>query len=245
MSPFSIFFSKPLPYTRVPHTPLLDEKQDQELDTADDGTEGEAASSHKTSARRTKAVISIVCFVLLFSTALFVVLERRPSTRAQQMASMEVDRNENDVHDEKEAGLCGNSSAQAIARGCTFDQLTWSWYPPNCPHYGNDEFVKAEEWKFYLDMQGKEVATGDNWRKAMDNEIQLWGERREHLTHCVYLMLSIGQIIRDGTPHAAKLVEYEHLDHCARIMLKSLKTNDKHWNSMETRVPFVDYSVTC
>jgi len=78
----------------------------------------------------------------------------------------------------------------------------------------------------------------------MNNEIHLYGERREHITHCVYLMLSVAQVVRDGTPYAKKLVEYEHLAHCAKLMLKSLR-RDKGWNSMDTLVPFVDYGVSC
>ncbi|KXX73735.1 hypothetical protein MMYC01_208496 [Madurella mycetomatis] len=141
-------------------------------------------------------------------------------------------------------GLCGNSATEARALGCTFDQLTWSWYPPSCPHYANDEFVKAEDWKFYLDKYGQEEATSEDWERAMNNELQLYGERREHITHCVYLMLSVAQVVRDGTPHPKKLVEYGHLAHCATLMLRSLR-KDKYWKSMDTLVPFVDYSVTC
>ena len=39
--------------------------------------------------------------------------------------------------------LCGNSSAEALSLACIWDQLTWAWLPPNCPHYANDEFVRA------------------------------------------------------------------------------------------------------
>ena len=140
---------------------------------------------------------------------------------------------------------CGNSSKEALIQGCSFDQLTWAWYPPECPHYANPEFVKEESWTFYLDKEGTTPAVGEDWRKAMDNEIGLWGERREHLSHCVYMMLSAGQIVRGGTPYAAKLVDEEHLDHCAHLLLETLRKYDPEWHSMETKVPPVDYSVSC
>lgn len=181
-----------------------------------------------------KVFISFIGLLSIAATSLIILNKARTSSNHALVS--------NDAFET--SGLCGNSSAEAKALGCTFDQLTWSWYPPQCPHYANDEFVKAEDWKFYLDMEGKHVAAGDDWVKAMDNEIQLWGQRREHITHCVYLMLSVGQIVRDAKPYAPKLVDYGHLEHCAEIMLKSLR-KDRLWNSMETRVPFVDYSVIC
>ncbi|KAF2636766.1 hypothetical protein P280DRAFT_384334, partial [Massarina eburnea CBS 473.64] len=139
---------------------------------------------------------------------------------------------------------CGNSSAEALALGCSWDQLTWSWYPPNCPHYANDDFMAAEQWRFYLDPEGKKEATGEDWVKGLDNNLDLFGERREHLTHCVYMFLSIGQILRDKTPYSTKLGEYEHVEHCAQIMLDALR-QDKHWNHMETSTGMVSYEQSC
>lgn len=139
---------------------------------------------------------------------------------------------------------CGNSTAEALARGCSWDQLTWSWYPPHCPHYANDEFMDAEPWVYYADPYGKTAVEGDTFAQAMDNRTQLYGERREHMTHCVYLFLSLGQIVRDGTRHVERLVEYEHLHHCAKIILEVLQ-QDAHWHDMETSVPQVSYSQSC
>jgi hypothetical protein len=151
---------------------------------------------------------------------------------------------ENSMAESIANGLCGNSSSEAKALGCTFDQLTWSWYPSSCPHYANDEFINAEKWTFYLDKYGHQQPSDKDWERVMDNKLRLYGERREHITHCVYLMLSVGQIMRDGTPYAKKLLDYEHLAHCAELMLSTLR-KDKHWHSMDTLVPFVDYDVTC
>lgn len=142
------------------------------------------------------------------------------------------------------ARLCGNSSDEAAALGCTWDQLTWSWYPPTCPHYANQEFLAAERWKFYTDPLGKNEAVGESWVNALDNKQDLWGERREHRTHCVYMFLSLGQIIRDKTPFPPKLVEYEHLKHCADLILEALK-KDKEWTSIDTKVGKASYDQHC
>jgi hypothetical protein len=142
---------------------------------------------------------------------------------------------------------CGNSSAEALARGCSFDQLMWAWFPKHCPHYANDNFLQAEPerpWVFYTDPHTKEVATEDKWSKVLDNEIFVYGERREHLTHCVYMFLNLGQIFRDGGRYTPKHVNYEHVEHCAGIMLKSLR-NDSTWYDLETFAGPVSYDQDC
>ncbi len=140
--------------------------------------------------------------------------------------------------------LCGNSSVEALSLGCTFDQLTWAWYPPSCPHYANNEFLDAEQWHYYDDPHSMVPVAGENWTRALDNQQDLWGERREHLTHCVYVFLSLGQIIRDGTPYAPKLVRYEHLHHCSTILLESLR-QDPNWHNLETLVGKASYDEYC
>lgn len=140
--------------------------------------------------------------------------------------------------------LCGNSSAEALSLGCTFDQLTWSWYPPKCPHYANDEFLSFEQWNYYDDRHNKIPVSAENWTRALDNKQKLWGERGDHLTHCVFLFLSEGQIIRDATPMPSKLVEYEHLVHCSKYLLKALR-KDPTWHSLETLVPDAQFDVYC
>ena len=142
-------------------------------------------------------------------------------------------------------GPCGNSSAEALALGCTFDQLMWSWYPKYCPHYANDEFMNAEPaWQFYIDPHNKTVASGDAWIAALDNKQQIWGEKGEHMTHCVYMFLNLGQIIRDRGRYTPRQVEYTHLEHCADMLLAFLKT-DNDWHRIQTKAPLVRYDQDC
>ncbi|KAJ5160119.1 uncharacterized protein N7482_007123 [Penicillium canariense] len=118
---------------------------------------------------------------------------------------------------------CGNSSAQAWARGCSFDQLMWSWYPKHCPHYANDEYLNVQHWKFYSDPYAKEVVDGTDWTKVLDNEILVYGERGEHLTHCIYMFLSLAQILHDG----------------------EAIQKDVHWHDIETFAGRVVYDQNC
>ena len=139
---------------------------------------------------------------------------------------------------------CGKTETEAIALNCTFDQLTWSWYPPNCPHYANNEFLEAGNWTYYMDGLGNEVATGVNWTKAMNNEVELYTEEREHATHCIYMFLSVAQLVRDKTPSTQKIRDYGHMKHCADMILEILRKDDD-WYKITTGVPPVNYQQSC
>lgn len=146
-----------------------------------------------------------------------------------------------------EIGPCGNSSAEALARGCSFDQLMWAWYPRYCPHYANAEYLEAEPdqpWRFFVDPYKKTVASEQDWVNALDNRAPVYGERREHLTHCVYMFLSLGQIIRDGTRYTPRQVDYEHLEHCAGLLLDNLRESSD-WYQIQTKAPHVFYDQDC
>lgn len=139
---------------------------------------------------------------------------------------------------------CGTSADEARALGCTFDQLIWSWLPPSCPHYANDEFVELENWTYWMDNQKREAMTTKNWERALNNEVQLWGESREHLAHCVYIFLSIAQILRDRTPYPSYFEDYEHTYHCAGVLMEALRKEPKR-SRIATFVGNVSFQQRC
>lgn len=140
---------------------------------------------------------------------------------------------------------CGNSSAEALALGCTFDHLTWAWYPAYCPHYTNDLFRAAEGgFSYYETLGSKEALDEESFYRVLDTKGGVWVEKREHLTHCVYLLLAQAQIIRDRTRYVPKLVEYEHLEHCANFLMESLRKDDE-WRLRNTLSPRMHYDQDC
>ena len=142
---------------------------------------------------------------------------------------------------------CGNSSSEALALGCSFDQLMWSWYPPNCPHYTDQLFRTAEPdepWRYYECLGATEPVPNDQLFDSVDRLGGIWTEKREHLTHCVYILLAQAQIIRDGTVYPKILVEYEHLEHCANVLLESVRKDDE-WYSINTFSHGFHYDIIC
>jgi hypothetical protein len=141
---------------------------------------------------------------------------------------------------------CGNSSAQARELGCSFNQLTWTWLPPNCPSYANDLFMSTEErpWVYWEDLGQTRVVEGDVWEQVLNGELRIFGERREHVTHCIFLLLTYAQIIRDGTPYFEKLAQYEHAKHCTDILLEIVR-KEPGWNDVQTFAGTVSFDQYC
>ena len=90
------------------------------------------------------------------------------------------------------------------------------------------------------------MANESDWPDILDNKVTVYGERREHLTHCVYMFLSLGEIIRTGGRFTERQVDEGHLSHCGKFLMSTLKegTGDKWWE-VQTKAPRVGYGESC
>lgn len=139
---------------------------------------------------------------------------------------------------------CGNSSTEARANGCVFNQLTWSWIPKSCPSYADQDFKEYRDWKYYADLKGEVEANSDIWEKVYNNEMPLYTVKGEHMTHCVHLLLSMAQVVRDDSPTIPKLREYGHIKHCADHLLMKLSMLPD-FDKIGTKTPLVSYEQNC
>ncbi|KAE9379515.1 hypothetical protein N431DRAFT_460768 [Stipitochalara longipes BDJ] len=86
---------------------------------------------------------------------------------------------------------CGNTSAEAIAVGCEFDILSYSWMPPQC--LDRDTAEEFEDWlisndryqgpwPFFTDETGKERVIDKETLSHRTNTLT-WTTEEEHLGH--------------------------------------------------------------
>lgn len=97
---------------------------------------------------------------------------------------------------------------------------------------------------YYEDIEQTRVVSEEAWEQVLDGELRVFGERREHLSHCVYLLLSISQIVRDGTPFTEKLTNYEHSEHCANVLLEQLRKSPD-WSELQTFAGTASFDQYC
>ncbi|KAB5540215.1 hypothetical protein GE09DRAFT_1061980 [Coniochaeta sp. 2T2.1] len=201
-------------------------------DTLDNPEHGPALSRlpglNKDTRRKLFIIACVSGLVLTIFGAIFLSKTHHPSVPSEPLA---------------DTSICGKTAAEARNAGCSWDQLMWAWYPPNCPHYANDAFLSADNWKFFSDPWGTE-ATDLEWEKGLNNELQLFSRHGEHLTHCLFFFLSVGQVLRDGTPATPKLRNYEHLQHCVK-MIPPVVRSHANYSLINTKTPAVSYEEYC
>jgi len=90
---------------------------------------------------------------------------------------------------------CGNSSTTALANGCRFDIISFSWLHPSCDDRElSDEFQAMRDWVWYEDEDATVLVTQD---EALTGRYpHLYVSFEYHLTHCTYLVSLIELITR-------------------------------------------------
>lgn len=99
-------------------------------------------------------------------------------------------------------------------------------------------------WVFYEDVEATNLAKGEAWELVLDGELGVFGERREHVTHCIFMFLGLAQIVRDKTPYHEKYADYEHSRHCAYMLLDIVKQSED-WNDLDTYAGTTFFDQSC
>lgn len=134
-------------------------------------------------------------------------------------ALLVLDRNSNNVNSFYH---CGDSPADAVANGCFFDVMSFTWVPQEC--FNGPlmlDFLAQRNWTWYLDGQGQQQADETAVRNGAYNEVFVSWEY--HLTHCVYMWQKMHHAILHGDPYLESLDGYigriGHTEHCGQMLL--------------------------
>jgi hypothetical protein len=116
---------------------------------------------------------------------------------------------------------CGNSTAEAISRGCTFDPVTVTWLPKECPRDVVDEFLEssnAQRYRYWFDLKGEHEIIGyDNL--SMTHDHFYYTTQREHAAHCAFVMLRSYHVMRRGDRVDQMSDDPHHWHHCLMYLL--------------------------
>lgn len=128
---------------------------------------------------------------------------------------------------------CGNSTSEAQELGCTFDPLTISWLPAACARDMVQEFIDfagPEKWHYWLDSDGKEEIQDYNALSRID---WYWTTNREHLSHCVFIIMRLHRAVERGEQTDVLTMSYHHTEHCLMFLLEYASTH-QYFNSIAT-----------
>lgn len=123
---------------------------------------------------------------------------------------------------------CGNSTAQARARGCKFDLLSMRWLPSACAndewtqkfqHFVNDESRIPHPWPWFTDRNGTMQIENEAAFSERVHE-HSYTTHEVHLAHCMFLWQRLHHGLQEGVVINDKTLQMSHTLHCERIVLK-------------------------
>ncbi len=171
-----------------------------------------------TSPRRYKKILPflLISILALFvgASVMFIVLHNTPSLlHAFQ---------DNSFH-------CGNTSAEAISRGCTFDPVTVEWLPKVCPRDALDDFLRSsgrdEGYRYWFDEAGTDEIEGYEALSKIDGRYY-WTTQREHVAHCKYMILRSYYVMARGDMVNSLSQLEHHWRHCLDYEMEVDKEKD-------------------
>ena len=143
---------------------------------------------------------------------------------------------------------CGNSTTEALAKGCKFDLLGPSWAPDHCRDDElTAEFLKAGTgpngtWEFWYDhdhtipMSIEEVSL-----LANDPEGAFYGSWEFHVKHCMYQWRKHYRGLERGyTNMDVENTGLGHIQHCEGVILRRLPVRAK----IPLNVPYIGWKPT-
>lgn len=127
---------------------------------------------------------------------------------------------------------CGNTTAEARARGCEFDLLSYSWLPQQCL----DRETSAEfrswilspdrergSWPFFTDSTFTSRISDEEALSERNLPVMTYTTWEEHLGHCVFLARRIYRSMGGDFGMDPHFGNYGHTVHCTAEVLKGIK----------------------
>lgn len=141
---------------------------------------------------------------------------------------------------------CGKTLDEAMKGGCTWDELTNSWLPAECPRAAEAEYMAswgnqggAESWIVYADKNG--TIPVDRSQMVFQNRTDLftghsvwWTTAGQHAAHCAYMLQRFAMVTSAGGRLDFMTANINHTIHCIHNMFEMAK-NSPNWDMITVR----------
>ncbi|KAF4636690.1 hypothetical protein G7Y89_g1377 [Cudoniella acicularis] len=116
---------------------------------------------------------------------------------------------------------CGNSVAEAKAKGCVFEPMEYGWTPKQCFY--------QELSDMYDPMGDRPWFYGPDWKEQVPTERLRQGEEPElftpdyHAEHCLYSWRKLAWALEHRMPYIeSKSADLAHSTHCGKGIIRQL-----------------------
>lgn len=129
---------------------------------------------------------------------------------------------------------CGATAAEATARGCRFDIMSFSWLAPACfdGELTREFEAGAGSARWFVDQNATwPVARAD----VLRGEADLFVSARYHRRHCTFMWKKLHRAVARGGPVDGYIANYNHTLHCERMLLME-GDDDAGAGALNTRI---------
>lgn len=124
-------------------------------------------------------------------------------------------------HYRQESSLdCGSSRQEALAMGCKFDPMSFSWLQPDC--YDSEltsQFLTLRQWRWTTDRAGSDEVSFDDVMKGKHELLYVSWEY--HLLHCTYMWRKMHRAVLAGKRVDGYIGNYNHTSHCEKMLMEN------------------------
>jgi hypothetical protein len=133
---------------------------------------------------------------------------------------------------------CGSTGEEALALGCKFDVINYSWQPAACfdeevyNRYWEKwtlEYQNGRPFKMYTDPGFTQELPSLDLKLLMRTPL-VWAEHRVHILHCMYAWELMHHALTLGRPLPAWLASFNHTRHCTETVLQ------EDWTEHDTTI---------
>lgn len=113
---------------------------------------------------------------------------------------------------------CGGSREEALAAGCKFDVMSFSWLPPRC--YDGElvaEFEALGPWEWFIGQDGRVAADEEAVREGRLDRLYVTWEF--HLLHCTFQWKKMHRALLAGWPIDSYIGNFSHTQHCEHMIM--------------------------
>jgi hypothetical protein len=182
-----------------------------------DHSKERSAISNRLSVWRTTALWILLGIVCGVATTLLATLIWHDSCSSERVICPS--------REEAETTDCGGSPAEARARGCRFDIMSFSWLPISC--YDNElssEFSQLEAWTWYSGPGGTGIVIPEDIVRLGEHN-HLYVSADYHFFHCSFMWRKLHRVALGLRYMDSYIYNYNHTKHC-EAMLRNMSPSE-------------------
>lgn len=132
---------------------------------------------------------------------------------------------------------CGETPAEARAKGCRYDPMIQMWVPVACYDQEHSErYLSTYKWKWYYDLDAKHEMPDETMRLG-EHQVAFMVDDY-HRRHCAYVWEVSARALEQQRSLLDEWISSKHVHHCNGLLLSPPWNSTKHPLAVEARTRY-------